>query len=117
MDTGQRSEKGHLMKKIVFLAAAVMLAPLAASPVLADTAASAPKAAYTTSDTDLGTLLDNPATKAVLVKDLPELVANPQIDMARSMTLKQMQAYAGDKLTDAKLAEVDVDLSKVPAAK
>jgi hypothetical protein len=85
----------------------------------ADAAVAAPAAtaAFTTADTDLGTLLDNPATKAVLEKYIAEMIANPQIDMARGMTLKQLQSYAGDKLTDEALAKIDADLSKVPAAK
>ncbi len=105
------------MKKIILIAAAMMLVPLAASPVLAgDAPASAIKPTYTTSDTDLGTLLDNPATKAVLMKYIPTMISNPQIDMARSMTLKQLQSYAADQLPDATLAKIDVDFANIPAA-
>ncbi len=104
------------MKKIVLMAAAMLLVPLTAAPVLADAPASAIKPTYTTSDTDLGTLLDNPATKAVLMKYIPTMIANPQIDMARSMTLKQLQSYAADQLPDATLAKIDVDLANLPAA-
>jgi para-nitrobenzyl esterase len=105
------------MKKIVFIAAAMMLAPLSVAPAVAgDAPASAMKPTYTTSDTDLGTLLDNPATKAVLMKYIPTMISNPQIDMARSMTLKQLQSYAADQLPDATLAKIDVDLATIPAA-
>ena len=72
---------------------------------------------YTTSDTDVGTLLDNPDTKAILAKYLPELVNSPQIDMARSMTLQAMQSYAPDKLSNEVLAMIDEDLAKVPVKK
>jgi para-nitrobenzyl esterase len=44
------------------------------------------------------------------------MISNSQIDMARSMTLKQLQQYAGDSLTDAKLAEIQTDLDKLPHA-
>ncbi len=105
------------MKKIVFLAAAMLLAPLVVSPAMAgDGPASAVSAKYSTNNTDLGTLLDNPATKAILVKYVPAMVSNPQIDMARSMTLKQMQSYAADQLPDATLAKIDADLANVPTA-
>ena len=105
------------MKKIVFFAAAIMLAPLAAAPAFAgDAPASSPSAKYSSNDTDLGTLLDNPGTKAVLMKYIPTMIANPQIDMARSMTLKQLQSYAADQLPDATLAKIDVDLANVPTA-
>jgi hypothetical protein len=42
---------------------------------------------------------------------------NPQIEMARSMTLKQIQGFAGDAITDEVLAKVDADLAKLPARK
>jgi hypothetical protein len=105
------------MKKILILAAAAMLAPLAVSPAIAgDAPASSPRATYSTNDTDLGTLLDNPAAKAVLMKYIPTMISNPQIDMARSMTLKQLQSYAADQLPDAMLVKIDGDLANIPSA-
>ncbi len=94
----------------------------AGSPALAEgsavstpAAAPAAKPAFTTADTDIGTLLDNPATKAILVKNLPGLADNPQIDMARAMTLKQIQNFAPDMITDAALAKIDGELAAIPA--
>ena len=81
----------------------------------ADAAAAA--TGYTTADTPIGTLLDDPAAKAVLDKIMPEFASNPQIDMARGMSLKQVQQYAPDKLTDEVLAKVDAELAKVPVNK
>ena len=49
--------------------------------------------------------------KAVLEKHLPALIGNPQMEMARSMTLKQIQGFAGDALSDEILAKVDADLA------
>ena len=74
-------------------------------------------AGYTTADTSIGTLLDDPAAKAVLDKIMPEFSSNPQIEMARGMTLKQVQQFAPDKLTDDVLAKVDAELTKVPVKK
>lgn len=94
----------------------VVAAPLsvgAAEPVTA----SASTAAFSTSTSSIGSLLDNPATKAILTKYLPDLVSNPQIEMARGMTLKQIQSYASDTVTDEVLAKIDTDLAKVPAPK
>jgi para-nitrobenzyl esterase len=109
------------MKRSLHLAAlAIAAAPIIAAPAMAaDTTAtaSAAKPAFTTADTDLGTLLDNPATKAVLSKYIAPMISNPQIDMARSMTLRQLQPYAGDQLTDDALAKIDAGLAQVPAAK
>ena len=73
--------------------------------------------AYSTSDTDIGTLLDNSDTKAVLDKHLPGFAGNPQIDMARSMTLKQIQGFSPDSVTDGLLAKIDADLAKLSARK
>ncbi|AYO77513.1 hypothetical protein [Sphingobium yanoikuyae] len=105
--------------KTVLIAASLLLT--AATPHIAMAQAQAPAAApapaYSVETTDIGTLLDNPATKAVLDKNLPGFTANPQIDMARSMTLKGVQQYAADTLTDAALAKVQADLNKIPAKK
>lgn len=89
-----------------------------ASPAV-PAAKSAPKAhpVYTTESTDLGTLLDDPAAKAVLVKRVPDLVNNDQIEMARGMTLRALQPYAGEVLTDEVLKNIDADLAALPQPK
>lgn len=103
------------MKTIALTLAAAFLT-VSAAPVLAADAPAAPAAApMSTATTDLGTLLDNPAAKAVLQNYIAQMIANPQIEMARSMTLKQLQGFAGDALTDATLANIDADLAKIPA--
>lgn len=87
-------------------------------PAAATPSAAAPSAAhYTTADTDIGTLLDDPASKAILTKYLPDLVKSDQIDMARGMTLRSIQQYSSDMITDQKLAAIDADLAKLPAKK
>jgi hypothetical protein len=99
--------------KHVMIALAAAAATLTAAPALAAEAAvaAAPAAALNTTDTSIGDLLDNPAAKAVLAKHIPAMIENAQIDMARSMTLKQIQGFAGDTLTDEVLAKIDVDLA------
>lgn len=78
---------------------------------------SSAQAAYSTAETDLGTLLDDPAARAVLEKHVPSLINNSQIEMARSMTLKGLQQYAADTVTDAALAAIDADLAKLAKKK
>lgn len=80
-----------------------------------NTSAATPR--YTVEDTDIGTLLDDPEAKAILAKHLPDIVKSDQIDMARSMTLKVIQQYSADQVTDAKLAAIDADLAKLPPKK
>lgn len=93
------------------LAVTAPLSVSAAEPA----AASAP--AFSISTSSIGILLDNPATNAILTKYLPDLVNNPQIEMARGMTLKQIQSYSSDTVTDEVLAKIDADLAKLPALK
>lgn len=101
------------MKKIFLAALAVAISPSVTAVAAEPAAASAP--AFSTEASDIGTLLDNAATKAVLIKYLPGFVSNPQIEMARAMTLKQIQSYAADQITDDTLAKIDADLAKIPA--
>jgi hypothetical protein len=89
-----------------------LLAAVAAMTVISAPAYAA-ESQYTTADTQIGTLLDNAETKAVLDKHIPSFASNPQIAMARAMTLKQIQGFAGDALTDEVLAKIDADLAKV----
>ena len=75
-------------------------------------AAQAPAPAYSVAATTIGELLDNPATKAVLNKYIPEVVSHPQIDQGRPMTLPQIVEYA-PQLTPELLAKIDADLKTV----
>lgn len=97
-------------------------------PALADAqapaeppAAPAAEAAFSSTMTQLGTLLANPATKAVLMKHIPQLVngLGDNVERASGMTLKEMQealkTYSPDALPDATLAAIDQDLAKIPA--
>jgi para-nitrobenzyl esterase len=100
--------------------AAVLALTLGSPAAFAQAPQAAPAAGaehYSTSATPIGTLLDDPAAKAVLTKYIPDTVNNPQIDMARSMTLKDTQQYAPDSMTDAVLAKIDAELALLPAKK
>lgn len=104
------------MIRTVLTATALMSATLTVSaPAFAQApaAAAAPAAAFSTASTPLGDLLDNASAKAVLQKLIPDLIANPQIEMARGMTLKQLQSYGGGELSDEKLASIDAELAKI----
>lgn len=96
-------------------AAMAQAAPAAASADPATLAGAAQAAKFKTSETSVGDILDNPAATAVVKKHLPELVANEQINMARGMTLKAIQQYSADMVTDQKLAAIDADFAKLGA--
>ena len=92
------------MKKLIIAAALMAMSPVPAF---------AQAAAYSTSTTEIGALLDDPAAKAVLEKHVPGMTTNDQVDMARSMTLKDIQQYSPDQITDKVLAKIDADLAKL----
>lgn len=98
---------------------AVIVAVTLSFSALTSTAAfaQAPAAHYSTADTDIGTLLDDPAARAVVDKHLPGFSSRDQIDMARSMSLKSIQQYDPDNITDKALAAIDADLAKLPVKK
>jgi hypothetical protein len=79
-------------------------APAASPPVSA--------AHLNTASSTIGDLLDNPAAHAVLEKYLPQ-IANGD-ERARPMTLKALQGYAPDMVTDAVLAKIDAELAALP---
>ncbi len=58
-------------------------------------------------------LLDNPATKAVLLAIIPDVVNNPQIDQGRDMPLLAIAQYV-PTLTPEVYARIDAALAKVP---
>jgi hypothetical protein len=68
-------------------------------------------------DTDLGTLLDDPLAKAILQKYIPELLASDQLDLARNMSLKQIQQYAPDKVGEDTLKKIDEELARLNVQK
>lgn len=93
--------------------------PAAPTPAANSAAPQAPAstAKYTTSTSQMSTLMADPAAKAVLVKHVPDLVKNDDIlERAGGMTLKELQAviqtYSPDVLSDAVLARIDADLAQ-----
>jgi hypothetical protein len=100
------------MKKLILACA------IAASATFSLPSFAAPAAAhYSTEDSSIGDLMDNPKTKAILDKYVPGLTSAEQIDAARGMTLKAVQQFAPDTVTDDALAKIDADLAKLPAEK
>jgi hypothetical protein len=101
------------MRTIILAAAAILSVPTIAAAQSAPAATSA--AHYNTATTNIGDLLDDPAAKAVLDKYIPGMTTNEQVDMARGMTLKDIQQYSPDKITDKVLADIDAEFAKMPA--
>ncbi|MEW9855196.1 cytochrome P450 [Novosphingobium sp. M1R2S20] len=80
------------------------------APVKQEAAPAAAKS-WSTASSRIGDLLGDNAARAVLEKHFPGMSDNPQIGMAKGMTLRAVQAFAADQFTDAALDAVDADLA------
>lgn len=102
----------------VLLLAALAAGPLtmvAVSARAADAAATQP-AHYSVTMTLVGKMLDDPAANALLKKLIPTVYANEQFQSAgRELTLKAIQQYEPEALSDANLAKIQAELDKIPA--
>jgi para-nitrobenzyl esterase len=99
------------MKKTLI---AFTLLALFVAPALAQTPAAPATATYSVATTKIGELLDTPALKVIFQKYLPDIVANPQIDMGRDLTLPDIVQYVPDQVTPEKLAAIDAELKVLP---
>ncbi len=99
------------MKKYMFLPALALVVAATSFNVY-----SAP-AHYTTAETEIGTLLADPAAKAIVEKKFPLLAESSAVasGMANSMTLQQLQQFKPEIFTDAALKEADAEFAKLPA--
>lgn len=82
------------------------------------TVSSAPvQALLSVETTPLGTILDNPAAKAVLIRHIPELASSEAVAglaMARALPLRAIRQFKPDIITEAKLGGIEADLAKLP---
>jgi para-nitrobenzyl esterase len=70
---------------------------------------------YTTSATPIGTLLKDPQAAAVIEKQIPGFTTDSRVGMAAGMTLRQVQRFRPNIVTDEKLAAMDLEFAKIPA--
>lgn len=90
-------------------AAVAQTAPAPASPVTAP--------AVLNGDTPIETILADPAGKAVIAKDMPDLQTHPAFEQIKAMSLRQVQPYSSGAITDALIAKVEADLAVAGKAK
>lgn len=98
-----------------------------AAPSAADAASTSVSHGYSTSRTQIGVLMADPAARAVLVRHIPAFGENASsgggagggLDQASAMTLRELAqavgAYGGDMFAASKLDAIDVDLAALPA--
>jgi hypothetical protein len=105
--------------KITTIAAVAALATLAAAPAFAQAPAAAPAAPaaaaatgpLSVEKTPIGTLWANPASKAVLVKELPTI--EQYMDQIKDMTLAQVAPMSQGAIDDAKLKAIQTQLDAI----
>jgi hypothetical protein len=95
---------------------ALVAATLLGAPALAQapTAPAATAAKFSVQISTLGQLLADPAAKAILAKDFPEIVNHPQLDQGLDLTLPEVVQYLPDVVTPEKMAAMDVELKALP---
>jgi hypothetical protein len=110
-----------MMKRYLLCSLLAFMCPAAAISVVpasaVASAATTAKPYYTVAGSTIGVLLDNPQTKAVLMKYIADVIDNPKIKMARSLTLKQLQGFSSGKISDDELARIDEEIRQIPAPK
>ena len=85
-------------------------------PAHAADAATAPAARYSVATTLVGKMLDDPAANELLKKMIPTVYANEMFQSAgRELTLKDIQQYEPEALSDENLAKLQAELDKLPA--
>jgi len=108
-----------MRKTIVGLSSALLAGcslSMAATPAFAEEVAASKLAHYSVSETLVGTLLADPAAVEILKRLIPTVYENEQFQSAgRSLTLKAIQQYEPDALSDENLAKIQAEFDKIPA--
>ena len=109
-----------MMKTAIFVAALMAAAPAFAQATPAPApAAPAPAPAAPAADTKFN--LDTPLQdivadekgKAVIEKHFPGMIALPEYEMFKAISLTQLQPYTNGKITDEMLAATAKDLAEI----
>jgi hypothetical protein len=89
---------------------------LPALPAIAQETAATKPAHYSVSATMVGKLLDDPAAADILKRLIPTVYANDMFQSAgRTLTLRDIQQYEPEALSDANLARIQAEFDKIPA--
>ncbi|MGH6695734.1 hypothetical protein [Sphingopyxis sp.] len=109
------------MKTAMFVAALMAAAPAFAqgtaapapvAPAPAADAAPASDAKYNL-DTPLQDVVADEKGKAVIEKHFPGMIALPEYEMFKAISLTQLQPYSNGKITDEMLAATAKDLAEI----
>lgn len=110
------------MKTAIFVAALMAAAPAFAQDAPASAPAPAPAApapaapasdAKFNLDTPLQDIVADEKGKAVIEKHFPGMIALPEYEMFKAISLTQLQPYSNGKITDEMLAATAKDLAEI----
>lgn len=101
------------MKTIIASALLALAAPAVAqtAPVNPGTAPAA--GSFSVDSTSIEALAADPQAKAVLDKELPQLLTHPAYDQFKVMTLSQLAPMSQGSITEEKLAAIQAELAKI----
>ena len=106
----------NILRALAFAVLTMATTTHMAGPAFAAEAPAGKPAHYSVATTLVGTLLDDPAAAAVLMKLIPTVYANPMFKAdGRSLTLQAIQQYEPEALSDANLAKIQAEFDKIPA--
>lgn len=91
--------------------ATLMLAMLLALTSVNSQAADGPRF---TAQSSMALILDNPAAREVMAKYIPEVMADPQIEGARVISIEELATYIPDQLTKEVIEKLLADLNSLP---
>jgi hypothetical protein len=101
---------------VIFTTLAAMATLSMPAVATAQGATAAQPAHYSVANTTVGKLLDDPAANAILKKMIPTVYANEMFQsQGRELTLKAIQQYEPDALSDENLAKIQAEFDKIPA--
>jgi hypothetical protein len=103
-----------MKRTLIGFAFLASLAGPSLAQVAADPAAQAETPGFSVATSTLGQLIANPAAKAILAKDFPEIVNHPQLNEGLGLTLPEVVQYLPDVVTPEKLAAMDAELKALP---
>jgi hypothetical protein len=110
------------MKTIPF--ACLLASTLVMAPAQAEDKAAAPapvseaaKPVFSVANSRISEILDNADAKAIVERHLPGFSGHPQIGLARDFSLKAIQSFAPDKITDEALEKIEADFAALAAKK
>lgn len=97
------------MLKVGFVAIALSL--VSAPVIAADTAVPAASTLKLTADTPIETIAADAKARAVLDAVFPGMTTHAMYEQFKSMSVKQLQPMASDKITEAGIAKLEAELA------